>query len=214
VGNIFVVTEKGGAAMRIAILGGGTVGMALARGFLRDGHEVMVGTRDTASDVASAWDATSDDARISDYRNAALFGEIVIPAVPGRLVAEIIDSIGADAFVGKIVIDPSNPVLMTEHGPEAAYPPDDSAAEHIQRLLPDARVVKAFNQIPAAQMTQPEASRGQPLVRICGDDVDAKAVVTEILERFGWRVKDLGPLSESRRLEAGLVRALKRQAES
>jgi NADPH-dependent F420 reductase len=199
--------------MRIGILGTGHVGMSLASGFARVGHEVMLGSRNPSAEKVAAWLAATPGGRVGTYREAAEFGEVVVTALPGRLAAETIESIGADAFAGRIVIETSNPVGFGPDGAEAVYPEDDSAAEHIQRLLPDARVVKAFNQIDAGRMTTPEVGSGPDRIRICGNDEDAKRVVTELVGQFGWQVRDLGELSVARKLERGVVDWFVRQAQ-
>jgi hypothetical protein len=199
--------------MRVGILGTGNVGMSLASGFARVGHEVMLGSRDPYAEKVAAWLAATPSSRAGTYREAAEFGEVVITAVPGRLAAGIIESIGADALAGRILIDTSNPVIFGPAGAEAVYPEDDSAAEHIQRLLPNTRVVKAFNQISAERMTTPEVGSGPDRMRICGNDPEAKRVVSELVGEFGWPVRDLGDLSYARKLERGVVDWFVRQGQ-
>ena len=125
-------------------------------------------------------------------------------AVPGRLVVDVARDIGAEAFDGKLVIDPSNPVVFDGDEVHSAFGDDDSAAEALQRTLPSARIVKALNQIEAAQMTSPSPDEKRP-VRIAGDDEAAKAEVTGFLESLGWTVRDLGSLERARALEHGVI---------
>ena len=191
--------------MRIAIIGAGAVGLSLARGFAAAGHEVTLGTRDAAKPAVAEWlAAAGDNGRVTGYREAAGSGEIVVLAVPGRSVVDTASDIGADAFAGRIVVDPTNPVVITETGAVSAFGEDDSAAEALQRLLPEAHVVKAFNQMPAEVMTSPSPDEKRPL-RIAGDHEPSKAVLTGLLESFGWKVRDLGPLKRARPLEQGVV---------
>lgn len=199
--------------MRIGILGSGNVGMSLATGFSAHGIDVMLGTRDPSKPAIVAWLDASSRAQVGSYAEAASFGEIVVTALPGRLVADIVAQLGPEPFAGRIVIDPSNPIRFTDHGPEAVYPEDDSAAEHLQRLLPKARVVKAFSQVNPPKMLDPDPIAGPRTIRICGDDANAKATVAGLLEEFGWMVDDLGPLSEAQRLERGTLNYFIRQAE-
>jgi NADPH-dependent F420 reductase len=190
--------------MRIGVLGSGSVGSSLARGFAREGHDVMVGTRDPSQESVQDWLRDGGEAASAgSYADAAGFAEIVIMAVPGAVLDEVVDAAGEDSFAGKVVIDPMNPVLFEGDEVRAAYGDDTSAAERLQERLPEAKVVKAFNQIEAARMTTPDESSG-PL-RICGDDPDAKAMVTELAEAFGWKVRDLGPLKRARPLERGVI---------
>jgi 8-hydroxy-5-deazaflavin:NADPH oxidoreductase len=197
--------------MRIAVIGAGSVGTSLASGFAQAGHDVILGTRDAgAPHVESLSREYGDSLRVSDYRTAAQAADLVVLAVPGRVVVETVMQTGTEAFAGRIVIDATNPVLVTDEGVTSAFGEDDSAAEALQRALPDAHVVKAFNQIEAANMLQRLPDEKRPL-RIAGDDDQSKAVVTGLLESFGWKVRDLGPLSRARPLERGVVDWVARQ---
>jgi predicted dinucleotide-binding enzyme len=191
--------------MRIAVIGAGSVGTSLASGFAQAGHDVILGTRDASTPRAVALSQRHGDSlRVSDYRSATQDSELVVLAVPGRVVVDTVTQIGPDAFADRIVIDATNPVLVTDEGVTSAFGEDDSAAEALQRTLPGAHVVKAFNQIEAANMLDRLPDEKRPL-RIAGDDEPSKVVVTELLESFGWKVRDLGPLSRSRPLEQGVV---------
>lgn len=197
--------------MRIGIIGTGNVGMSLATGFALAGHEVVLGTRDPDKQAIGEWLAqagpsatvTSDDA-------AARQAEVVVLAVPGRLLPELVASIGAETFSGKVVIDPTNPVVYSDRGPEAAFGEDSSALEYLTDALPGAGVVKAFNQVQAPQMLDPERSE-VTVMRICGDDAEAKETVTALLETFGWRVRDLGGAPKARKLEEGALDWMRRR---
>jgi hypothetical protein len=192
--------------MKIGVLGSGHVGTSLATGFADAGHAVMLGSRDPERAELQQWADTDTAHRsVGDYRQAADFGELVVFAVPGRVLGETLDDIGREAFAGKLVIDATNPIAHTESGEVVdAYGDADSGAEFLQRELPDAPVVKAFNQINAPDMLHPERASTKVL-RIAGDDEDAKRRVTQLLGSFGWEVRDLGPLAKSRALEHGVV---------
>lgn len=196
--------------MKVGILGTGSVGTSLATGFAEAGHEVMLGSRNPSQERLVEWADTDPVHRsVGDYAQAATFGELVIVAVPGRALGDMLDATGRDAFLGSIVIDATNPVLVTDEGVVDAYGDDDSGAEFLQRELPGVPVVKAFNQIDAEDMTHPERARTN-LLRICGDDEEAKQRVTDVLQDFGWQVRDLGPLRKARALEHGVIDWIKR----
>lgn len=198
--------------MRIGIIGAGTVGLALARGLDAKGNSVTLGTRDTEKPEVRAWlAAVVGDSQVASYRDAVASAELVITAVPGRLVVEVVQEIGVAAFQDKLLIDVSNPVVFDDAGAHSAFGDEDSAAEALQRTLPSARVVKAFNQIEAAKMTDPPPDEERPM-RIAGDDEDAKVEVTALLESLGWTVRDLGPLKRSRALERGVIKWLAEQS--
>jgi len=195
--------------LRIAILGSGNVGMSLARGFADSGHEVAIGTRDASKPVVATW--VGAGGRALGYAEAAAWAELVVLAVPGRLVRDVVREIGPEAFDGKIVIDATNPVLVTDDDVVPAYGEDSSAGEEVQKALPGARVVKAFNQIMAAHMLSPDTSKGPRHMRIAGDDAAAKEAVAELLRPYGWEATDLGGIEHSRALEATTVKWMRSQ---
>jgi predicted dinucleotide-binding enzyme len=193
--------------MRIGIIGSGNVGSSLANGLVRHGHEVMMGTRDTEKpSVREFIEASDGHGRAGSYSDAARYGDIVITAYPGSLVEQMVAAIGPENLAGKLVVDTANPISRADGVPSAAYGDDDSAAEVLQRAVPSARVVKAYNTVWASRMVDPDPADGSTAMRIAGDDADAKAEVTELLESTGWTVHDVGDLSHSRELEAEVVR--------
>jgi predicted dinucleotide-binding enzyme len=195
--------------VRIAVIGSGNVGLSLANGFVAGGNDVTLGTRDASKPSLAHWVAAGRPT--TGYREATEWGELVCLAVPGRLVRQTVLDIGPAAFGDKIVIDATNPVLITEDSVVSAYGEDLSAGEVVQQALPEARVVKAFNQIAAPEMLAPGASKRPRHMRICGNDETAKAVVAELLAPYGWAVTDLGGIEHSRALEATTLKWVRSQ---
>jgi predicted dinucleotide-binding enzyme len=192
--------------MRIGIIGSGNVGGSLANGLVRHGHEVMLGTRDAEKPAVREFVESSDGrGRAGSYADAARFGDIVITAYPGALVEQTVAAIGPENLAGKTVIDTANPISRVDGVVSAAYGDEDSAAEVLQRAVPSARVVKAYNTVWASRMVDPDPADGSTTMRIAGDDADAKAEVTGLLESTGWKVRDMGDLTRSRKLEAEVV---------
>lgn len=124
---------------------------------------------------------------------------MVILTVPYTAEAEIIQQYAAQ-LAGKIIVEITNPLNATYDG--LATPADSSAAEEIAKLVPaGARVVKAFNTTFAGTLVKGQVA-GQPLdVFIAGDDGEAKAVISQLVEAGGLRAIDAGPLSRARQLE-------------
>jgi predicted dinucleotide-binding enzyme len=192
--------------MRIGIIGSGNVGSSLASGLVRHGHDVMLGTRDAQKPSVREFVEASDGRGLAgSYAEAARYGDIVITAYPGSLVEETVSAIGPENLAGKTVIDTANPIVRIDGVASAAYGIDDSAAEVLQRAVPTARVVKAYNTIWAKRMVDPDPTEGSTTMRIAGDDADAKAEVSALLESTGWKVRDLGDLTHARKLEAEVV---------
>ena len=190
--------------MRVGILGTGDVGRALGKAFITLGHEVKMGARNAANDKAAAW-AKENGAKASagTFADAASFGEIVVLATLGVANESALRSAGPAALRGKILIDTTNP-LDTGGGmpPRLAVAGNDSGGERVQRVVPDARVVKAFNTVGNAHMFRPSFPGGPPDMFICGNDAGAKKTVSALLSDFGWGVVDIGGIEGSRYLEA------------
>jgi 8-hydroxy-5-deazaflavin:NADPH oxidoreductase len=189
--------------MNVGILGTGDVGKALARGFLTRGHEVKIGTRDpTGRKAVDIRKSVGARASMGAFAEAAAFGEVVVVASPWLATSKVLQMAGAGNFVNKVVIDVTNPLRDgTNNIPELSIGFTDSAAEQIQRWLPDAKVVKAFNTIGHAHMVDPQFLGGPPDMFICGNDAAAKKSVGDICRSFGWNVIDIGDIQGARLLE-------------
>jgi len=190
---------------RVGVIGSGAVGRALAAGFASRGHEVTIGTRaPEENDDLQAWAAQHDGVAIGTFAAAAEGGEIVVLATRGTAVEAALESAGPQHFAGKVVIDATNPLAPdpATGGPGLAVGHTDSGGETVQRALPDARVVKAFNTVNNALMVDPGLAGGRQPMFVAGDDDDAKATVAAILDDFGWDAFDVGGIEQSRQLEA------------
>ena len=203
--------------MQIGILGTGIVGRTLAEGFVRTGHEVFVGTRDVHAttvrpldrDGATTFaDWLADNASIAlvDMPSAAESAEVVVNATSGAGSLAALEAVGAPHLAGKPLIDAANPLDFSSGFPPTLTIKDsDSLGETIQRAFPQALVVKALNTLTAGLMTRPDLLPEPTTLPIAGDDPTAKAVVTGLLEEFGWAdVLDLGDITNARGTEMWL----------
>lgn len=184
--------------MKVGILGSGDVAKALARGFLKHGHQVVLGTRDTAKLKDFAAEQTGG------FADAAKFGEVVVLAVKGTVAIEVIEAAGAGNLAGKTVIDATNPIADAApvNGVLKFFTNlDDSLMERLQRAVPDARFVKAFSSVGNALMVNPQFDDGKPTMFICGNDDAAKTTVRGILDQFGWETADMGKVEAARAIE-------------
>jgi hypothetical protein len=191
--------------MKIGVLGSGEVGQALGKGFVTLGHETKLGSRTATNEKALAWAKQLGPAASSGtFADAAAFGEIVVLATLGVANESVLTTVGPAQLRGKIVIDATNPLDFSNGiPPKLAVSGNDSGGERVQRQLPDAHVVKAFNTVGNAFMFRPELPGGPPDMFIAGNDAAAKERVTAILKDFGWgAVHDLGGIEASRYLEA------------
>ena len=190
--------------MKIGILGTGDVGRALGRGFVTLGHEVKMGSRSATNEDALAWaEERGPKASTGTFADAAAFGEIVVLATLGVANQAVLENAGPETLRGKVVIDATNPLDFSGGmPPKLAVAGDDSGGEQVQRQLPGAHVVKAFNTVGHALMFRPELPGGPPDMFIAGDDAGAKRKVGALLEDFGWGVVDIGGIAGARYLEA------------
>lgn len=196
--------------MKIGVLGTGTVGRTIATKLVALGHEVTMGSRTADNEQAAEWVAEAGDrAAQGTFADAAAFGEIVFNCTAGVASLEALGSVSTDDLAGKILVDVSNPLDFSQGMPPTlAVSNTDSLAEQIQRALPDARVVKALNTVNAMVMVDPRRVPGEHDLFVCGNDPDAKARVSQLLESFGWpsgSIVDLGGIEAARGTEAYLL---------
>lgn len=185
----------------IGILGSGSAAQTLGLGFLAAGHQVMLGTRDPGK--LDAWRGRAGpEGRVGSFEGAARFGQVVILSVLGSAAENVIRLAGVENLAGKVLIDASDPLDFSSGRPGLFVGTTDSLGERIQRLAPEARVVKALNTVVAEVMVDPTLTGGEPDMFIAGDDATAKHVVTGLLEDFGWPVIDMGGIESARWLEA------------
>lgn len=189
--------------MKIGILGTGDVGQALGIGFANLGHEVKMGSRDPNQEKVKAWvNKAGSKASAGTFAEAAAYGELAVLCTIWTGAENAIRLAGPDHLAGKVVIDTTNPLDFSAGiPPKLSVGHTDSAGEHIQRWLPNSRVVKAFNIVGSAHMFKPEFPGGPPDMFICGDDDQAKVTVTDLLQAFGWSVIDIGGIECARYLE-------------
>jgi NADPH-dependent F420 reductase len=181
--------------MKVAVIGAGNVGGAVARGVTAAGHEVVIsaGHPDHARVLADKVGGTAAESNSAAARDA----DVVVLAVP----YDAVDSVAADirdVADGKVIVDATNPLKADYSGLAVT---DRSGAELLQDRLPDASVVKAFNTVFAANQADPVVE-GVPLDGfVAGDDAAAKARVTDLLTAIGYRPVDAGGLAAARALE-------------
>ena len=182
--------------MEIAIIGAGNVGAALATAWKRAGHSILLGLRDAGKHGELI---KRTGARALSPADAAQGAEVVVLALPYPAVEPVVSELGP--LAGKILIDATNPVARTDHGPDLALGFTDSAAEALARQVPQARVVKTLNQVGAEVMEDTSGFAHPPVMFMAGDDEDAKRVVSTLLADLGFEPLDAGPLHRARLLE-------------
>ena len=190
-------------AHTIAVIGTGDVGGALGPAFGELGHEVIYGSRSPGSEKAVVLvERSGKTATATTPREAATNADIVALAVPGMLVEEIVTGLGD--LSGKIIIDPTNPLIRREDG-KLGIGVEGSNAEIIQAAAPGAAVVKAFNTLGWRAMTDPAATGGPVSIPLVGDSVEAKQTVAKLVASMGLEPIDVGPLKNARHVEGMAV---------
>jgi predicted dinucleotide-binding enzyme len=188
--------------MKVGVLGSGEVARVLASGFLKHGHEVMMGTREAAK--LNDWVKTNPKGRVGSFGEAAKFGELLVLAVKGTAAADVLHSAGAQNLEAKPVIDATNPIADTPpvNGVLKFFTNlDESLMERLQKEFEGARLVKAFNSVGNAKMVNPRFEGGKPTMFICGNDDKAKKIVAGLLDQFGWETADMGKAESARAIE-------------
>ena len=188
--------------MKIGILGSGAVAQALGAGFLKHGHQVMLGT--STPSKLSDWSARNAQGRVGSFADAAAFADLSVLAVKGTAAVAALRAAGAQRLAGKTVIDTTNPIADTApvHGVLQYFTgPNDSLHEQIQREFPAVNFVKAFNSVGSALMVDPQLEKGPPTMFICGNDESARQAVATLVRQFGWEVADMGRAEAARALE-------------
>lgn len=190
-------------SMNIGVIGSGIVGQVLAAGFLKHGHEAMLGTRDPQKPEVRQWAAANPRGRVGTFTEAAAFAEVAVLATAGSVAENALQLAGAENLAGKVIIDATNPISGAPVNGVLPFStgPNESLGEKVQAAVPKSLVVKAFNSVGNAQMVNPHYEQGAPTMFLCGDDGGAKAVVSRILTQFGWEPFDCGGIIASRALE-------------
>lgn len=199
----------------IAILGAaGRMGWGIAESLARAGHHVLLADDGAEDCPPSARKLPSLVSKIrsravrvnveivSSSREASWEADIVIPAVPFEVQAEVARRI-KDVAAGKIVISVINPLNKTCDGLLTA--PSTSAAEVLAQDLPHSKIVKAFNTVPAAHMERPMVDGKIVDVFVAGDDDEAVSTVMQLVRDAGLNPVFVGGLAMSRTLESMMV---------
>ncbi len=184
----------------IGLIGAGHIGSQLARLAVANGYDVVLSNSRGPETLAALVKELGPRARAATPAEAARAGDLVVVTVPLRSHRDV----PVAPLAGKIVIDTNNYYPQRDGHIRALDDETTTTSELLQAHLPTSKVVKAFNHIYAADLTKDGQPRGTPRRRalaIAGDDPDAKAVVTQLIDRFGFDVVDLGPLREGWRIQ-------------
>jgi len=184
----------------IGLIGAGHIGSQLARLAVKHGYDVVVSNSRGPETLKDLVRELGPLARAGTPAQAASAGDIVVVTIPLKNVGDV----PVAPLAGKIVIDTNNYYPERDGHIAELDNEETTTAELLQRHLPASKVVKAFNHLYAATLTtdgQPAGTPNRRALAIAGNDSDAKSVVGQLIDRFGFDVVDLGPLSESWRIQ-------------
>ena len=191
----------------IGILGTGQVGQTIGKKLVQLGYNVTLGSRTADNTAAKEWaQQAGGKAASGTFADAARNADVVFVCTKGDGTVDAIKQAGAENLKGKLVIDLTNPLDFSNGMPPSLlkdYSNTFSLGEAVQQTAPDAKVVKTLNTVNCEVMVEPSKSGGQPTMLMSGNDANAKAEATKILNEFGWNdVLDLGDITASRPMEA------------
>jgi predicted dinucleotide-binding enzyme len=184
----------------LGIIGAGNIGSQLARLAVAQGYDVVLSNSRGPATLDALIEELGPHARAALPAEAAEAGDLVVVTIP----LHQIDSLPLPELAGKLVIDTNNYYPERDGNIVALDEETSTTAELLQDLLPDSRVVKAFNHIYAADLTTDGSPAGTEVRRalaIAGNDSDARDTVTALLDAFGFDTVDLGPLVEGWRIQ-------------
>jgi len=190
--------------MQVGIIGSGEVGRTLGKAFLAEGHSVMLAARDAHKPELAQWQKDNPGGQTGSFRDAAKFGDWLVLCVAGSGAEEALRLAGVENLAGKIIMDTTNPIEKAPpvNGVLKFFTTlEDSLMERLQRMAPDAKLVKTWNSVGSDFMYKPAFPAGTPTMFICGNDAVAKQTVTGILTAFGWETEDMGQIEAARAIE-------------
>ena len=184
----------------IGLIGAGHIGSQLARLAVQHGYKVVISNSRGPETLSGLIAELGDGATAATAEDAAKAGDIVVVTVPLKNVPDV----PVAPLAGKTVIDTNNYYPERDGRIAGLDSAETTTAGLLQSHLPDSKVVKVFNHIFAADLTtanQPSGTPGRRALAVFGDDADARATVSALVDEFGFDTVDGGPLAESWRSE-------------
>ena len=183
--------------MKISILGAGSVGSTLGKGWASKGHQVFFGVRHPDDEkTQNLLEEIGSNASAGTNEEAIAFSNVIVLALPWQAVPKVLE---AGDFRDKIIIDATNPLKPDFSGLEIGF--DISGAEQVAQWAKGAKVFKSFNQTGWENMANPIYKGKASAMLVCGDDESAKKIVLGLIEDIGFEAIDAGKLEAARLIE-------------
>ncbi|WP_298860335.1 NAD(P)-binding domain-containing protein [uncultured Microbacterium sp.] len=184
----------------LGIIGAGHIGSQVARAAVKAGYDVVIANSRGPETLADLVAELGDHARAATAADAGAAGDVVVVTVPLRALEQI----PVEPLAGKIVLDTNNYYYERDGHIDALDKGETTTSQLLQQHLPSSKVVKAFNHIPSADITTDVAPAGTPNRRAlatASDHADAVEFITRFYDELGFDTVNIGPLSESWRVE-------------
>lgn len=186
--------------MKIGVIGSGGIGGTIGTLWAKAGHQVFFSSRNPEK-LSELVATAGENAQAGTIAQAAAFSNVIFLACYYWTIDEAISAAGS--LGGKLLIDATNP-YRREAG-RVYRVPDASSGLELAAKVPTAKVVKAYNTLPTATFAN-EAHRAEPFALFyCGDDVEAKAIVAQLITDSGFAGVDTGNLNQVIHQEPGGV---------
>lgn len=193
------LNEVDGGEMKIGFIGTGNVGGALAKKLGGDRHTLYLGARDLEnSELKALAQSIGSHAQVESIEQTIEKSEVLILATPWGAVETVLMKYSS-LLEGKILIDCTNPLKPDLSG--LVFSGEESGGEFVQRILPKAKVVKAFNTVGFNIMENPTLDGRKAVMYFCGNDSDARKKVSGLIQEVGFDPVDAGDIRSSRLLE-------------
>ena len=183
--------------MKLAFIGIGNVGLALAQNLEQQGHEITVAHDDPQSSSVQEALQKNPGFKVRPVQEAVNEAEVTFLAIPFKANEAVLKNL---KFSGKVLVDCTNPVGPgISHGLESKI----SGAEQVQKWAPDARVVKAYTIYGYENLKDPTfpGYNVKPVMMIAGEDADSKELISKLNTDMGFTTLDTGGLSQALHLE-------------
>lgn len=184
----------------IGFIGAGHIGSQLARLAIASGYDVVVSNSRGPETLSSLVEELGPSARAATPNDAGQAGDVVVVSIPLKSYRDV----PVEPLAGKVVVDTNNYYPQRDGHISELDDESTTTAELLQAHLPTSKVVKAFNHIYAAELTthgKPAGTKNRRALVIAGDDPSAKAIVSRLIDQFGFDVVDAGALREGWRIQ-------------
>ncbi|MDQ1124625.1 NADPH-dependent F420 reductase [Microbacterium trichothecenolyticum] len=184
----------------VGIIGAGHIGSALAKGFAKNGYDVVIANSRGPETLTALVASVGDRARAATAAEAAEAADIAVVTVPLKAYRDV----PVEPLAGKTVLDTNNYYFERDGHIIALDDKQTTTSQMLQEHLPQSTVVKAFNHIMAADILtdgSPAGTENRRALATSSDSDAAAALVTRIYDEFGFDTVNIGPLSESWRVE-------------